>query len=98
MRAPEPWRFDLVKDEDPEVRRLAELFREKQVRKGVYSHEQMEAMSSPQAECSWAARGDMQTKPWTLVLRSADDRAIAGVEILQQKRDRYWFLDMLVRN
>ncbi len=58
----------------------------------------MAALMDPHAECSWAAPDDMQGGPWTFVARSDDGQVIAGVELLPQKRDRFWYLDMLVRD
>ena len=93
-----PWRIELVQDKVDEVRRLAGVFQDEQVRRHDYTRDEMNALTDPKAECSWSAPEDMQTAPWTFVARSHDNRVIAGVEILQQKRDRFWFVDMLVRD
>src|SRR5438445_12051308 len=80
-----------------EVRELAAEFREQQVRNSVYTREEIEAMTSPQAECSWAPKGILHG-PSTYIAWSSGDRVIAGVEIWQQMRDRFYYLDMLVRD
>jgi hypothetical protein len=95
---PGPWRVELVKDKVDRVRRLAAVFQDLQVRRGDYTREEMDAMTDPNAECSWSAPDDMQSAPWTFVALSDEDRVVAGVEIYQQKRDRFWYLDMLVRD
>jgi hypothetical protein len=98
MMTPVRWRVELVKDKVDEVRRLAAVFQDEQVRRGDYTREEMDALTDPKAECSWSAPDDMQTAPWTFVARSDENPVIGGVEIYQQKRDRFWYLDMLVRD
>jgi hypothetical protein len=92
------WRIELVEDRVDDVLQLAVLFQATQIPE-VYSREEMNALTNPRGrECSWAAPEEMLSKPWTFVARSNDDRVIAGVEIVQQKRDSFCFLDLLVRD
>ena len=87
--------------EDPAVRQLAAQWRDEQVRLGIYTRQEMEAlelpMTDPSRECSWAAPSDQQQGPWTL-RAMANGQVIAGVELWMQHRDRYWFLEMLIRD
>jgi hypothetical protein len=50
-----------------------------------------------QRDCSWAAPPDQQAGPMTLVATS-NGQVMAGIELWQQIRDRYWFLEGLIRD
>jgi hypothetical protein len=67
------------------------------VRDGVYTRKEMEALESADHAASWAAPKDEQHGPYTFLARS-DGRIVAGVQLWQQQRDRYSFLEMLVRD
>lgn len=86
---------------DPAVRHLAALWRDEEVRLGIYTRAEMDALelpiTDPSRECSWVAPPAQQFGPLTLTARSSG-RVIAGVELWQQQRDRYWFLEMLIRD
>lgn len=86
---------------DSSVRQLAALWRDEEVRLGIYTKEEMDAlalpMTDPSRECSWAAPENQQQGPWT-VRAMSNGQVIAGVELWMQHRDRYWFLEMLIRD
>ena len=86
---------------DPAVRHLAALWRDEQVRLGIYSRGEMDALelpiTDPSRECSWAAPENQQQGPWSL-RAMANGNVIAGVELWMQHRDRYWFPEMLIRD
>ena len=90
------WPTELVDHRVDEVLQLAALFQNVQVPE-VYSSEEMDALTDPQAECSWAPKG-MLHGPLAFVARSDGGRVIAGVEIWKQMRDRVYYLDLLVRD
>ena len=57
----------------------------------------MDAFESPDRIASWAAPEDEQHGPYTFLARS-ESRIVAGIELWQQQRERFWFLEMLVRD
>jgi hypothetical protein len=84
----------------PELRRLSAAWLDELVRRMVYSRDEMDALELPTdqgRECSWAAPPELQAGPLTLIA-TAKHQVVAGVELWQQLRDRYWFLEGLVRN
>ena len=69
-------------------------------RKGVYTAAELAALKTPVTqgrECSWAANPDQLAGPLTQVALS-DGEVVAGVELWQNLRDRFWFLENLIRN
>lgn len=81
----------------PEVRSLGEAWRDVMVEHGVYTQEEMDAQSPKNgAEISWAAPG-LMAGPLTTVAR-VEGKVIAGVELWRQFRDRFWFLEGLIRD
>jgi len=81
----------------PEHLQLSAVWRDQQVRDCVYTREEMKALESADHIASWAAPEDEQHGPYTFLARS-EGRIVAGVQLWQQQRDRYWFLEMLVRD
>ena len=67
------------------------------VRRGVYSPEEADALRDPAAISSWAAPMNQMFGPVPIVARM-ENRLIAGVDLWQQQRDRYWFISDLVRD
>jgi hypothetical protein len=78
----------------PEVRQLVPVWRDRLVAQGVYSQEEMAALIG--AEISWAPP-DRLFGPLTTVAR-VDGQVIGGVELWEQQRDRFWFVDCLIRD
>ncbi len=81
----------------PELMRLAAEWRRQLVSDQVYTEVELEALQDPNRETSWAAPPDQQYGPMTMLVRS-EQRVVAGVELWHQHRDRYWFLENLVRD
>jgi hypothetical protein len=83
------------------VRELSAAWHSELVNRGVYTRDEMDAMEKPMThpgrECSWAAAPAFMAGPMTLVARF-DGEVIAGVELWRQDRDRFWFLEMLIRD
>ncbi len=80
-----------------DVRRLFQAHRAKLVESGVYSQEELDAQIDG-AEVSWAAESDRMFGPLTTVARIGGGEVIGGVELWQQQRDKFWFLEGLIRN
>jgi GNAT superfamily N-acetyltransferase len=100
MSTPKPWTIGSGPAHPPAVpglRQLSAAWRDQQVRDAVYTPEEMDALESEDRVVSWAAPEDRQHGPYTFLARS-EGRIVAGVELWQQQRDRYWFLEVLVRD
>jgi len=81
----------------PAVVALSKAWREHLVRERIYTRDEMDALEDPARVTSWAAPPDQQYGPRTMLARSDGD-IVAGVELWQQQRDRYWFLESLIRD
>lgn len=83
------------------VRELSVAWHNELVNRGVYMRDETDALEKPIThfgrECSWAPSPEALFGPMTLTARS-DAQVVAGVELWQQPRDRYWFLEMLIRD
>jgi hypothetical protein len=80
----------------PEVRNLSAMHRDKLIERGVYTREEMDAQVTG-AEISWAAEPSRMFGPLTTAAR-AEDKVIGGLEVWHQQRDRFWFLEGLIRD
>jgi hypothetical protein len=97
-----PWRvpLDPVHRIMPELHALSAGLLDELARRGAYTADEVAALKTPTTgdkQCSWAETPDELAGPLTEVAPE-DGNVIAGVELFQNKRDRYWFLDGLIRN
>jgi GNAT superfamily N-acetyltransferase len=76
---------------------MAKAHMEALVRHRVYSAQELAALDAPDRQTSWVPSPDVLYGPKTLVAR-AQGQIIAGIELWQQQRDRYWFLEGLIRD
>jgi hypothetical protein len=67
------------------------------VLRGIYTSEEAAALQDPSGISTWVAPDDQQFGPVPIVARLGE-RLIAGVDLWQQKRDRYWFISDLIRD
>ncbi len=104
MNAARPWKVATspIPGKVVRVHELSAAWHVEQVRLGIYTHDEMDAlelpMTHPDRECSWVAPPELMYGPMTLTARSKGGEVVAGVELWQQQRDRYWFLEMLIRD
>ncbi len=62
---------------------------------GVYSQEEMDAFRG--AEVSWGAEPERMFGPLATEAR-VGGRVVGGVELWQQQRDEFWFLEAMIRD
>jgi hypothetical protein len=80
----------------PELSKLARSWQERLVTSGIYTNAQLDALDDPGRETSWAPQplfGPLQT-----VGRAPTGAVVGGVELWQQQRDKFWFLEGLIRD
>ncbi len=84
------------------LRELAGIVSDELLRAGLYTEDEMDALDlsaiDGEREVSWAAPAESMAGPLTIVAVSDEDAVVAGVEMWQQQRDRFWFLEVLVRD
>ncbi len=81
----------------PEVRALMRIWLDRLVQRGDYTQEEIAAQEDRARECSWAAEPARMYGPLSTVAMSAG-KVIGGVELWENQRDRFWFLELLVRD
>ena len=105
VSGPQPWQIVTptipVPNSNPaRVTELADLVRAwfgELVVRGIYTREEMSAQEDPSCTTSWAPVGTKLYGPLTVTAVSKG-RVVAGVELWQQQRDRFWYLEDLVRD
>ena len=84
---------------DPELQALARAWKSSAEFRSLYTADEIAAMERADAVDSWAAEPWRMFGPLTILARDRNTRrVVAGVELWQQKQDRYWFLADLVRD
>jgi hypothetical protein len=84
-----------------ELRDMFGPWRQELLRQHVYTPAEMSQLAAEKEngwECSWSAPPEALAGPATFVARLEDGELVAGVELWRQDRDRYWFLEGLIRN
>jgi hypothetical protein len=96
------WRvpIDTVHRVVPELRVMSSDWLDELHQRGIYTAPELAALRTPTTQgrqCSWAANPNELAGRLTQVALSGD-AVVAGVELWQNQRDRYWFLEGLIRN
>ncbi len=79
----------------PKLVRLNEAHLKRLVASGVYSQDEMDAFRG--ADVSWGAEPERMFGPLTTEAR-VGGRVVGGVELWQQQRDEFWFLEAMIRD
>lgn len=79
------------------LKKLSDDWYEELVRNKTYTPEQVDALNDPNKDVSWVPPKNQLAGPLTFVA-IAGDRVIGGVELYQNQRDGYWFLDSMIRD
>jgi hypothetical protein len=67
------------------------------IAEGIYRADEVAAYEDPEAECSWRPEPEQLAGPLPTVAVSAG-RVVGGVYLMQNKRDSYWYLEVLIRD
>jgi hypothetical protein len=79
------------------MRTLSQLHLERLVTERVYTTDEVAALMDPTTECSWRAESERMAGPLPTMAVSAG-RVVGGVYLWQNRRDVYWFLEVLIRD
>lgn len=83
--------------EVPAMRELSRRHLDHLIAEGVYTAEEVAAQADPAADCSWRAEPERMAGPLPTVAVSSR-RVVGGVYLWQNRRDQYWFLEVLIRD
>ena len=98
-----PWKVGTSPFPGPSsaLRQLSAAWREKEIRDGLYTRAEMKEfeLGNQAAEVSWAPPPGQLSHPWTQLAKDINSGdVVAGIELYENRRDHFWFLEGLVRN
>jgi len=79
------------------LKKLSDDWYEGLVRDGTYTRDEVHALAAPRKKVSWVPPKKKLFGPVTFVAISGD-RVIGGVDLYQNQRDGYWFLEQMIRD
>lgn len=83
--------------EVPAMRSLTQRHLNRLISEGVYTADEVAEQEAPPTECSWRPEPKRLAGPLPTVAISAG-RVVGGVYLYQNRRDLYWFLEVLIRD
>jgi len=79
------------------LRTLGRLHLDGLISKGVYTADEVAAQVDENVECSWMGDRQRVAGPLAIVAVSGG-QVVGGVDLFQNQRDKYWFMDNLIRD
>jgi len=83
--------------EVPAMRSLTRSHLDGLIAQGTYTSDEVAAYEDPEAECSWRPEVALLAGPLPTFAVSGG-RVVGGVYLMQNRRDVYWYLEVLIRD
>ena len=79
------------------MRTLTRHHLDRLIAEGIYTEAEVAAYEDPAAECSWRPEPERVAGPLPTIAVSGE-RVVGGVYLMQNRRDGYWYLEVLIRD